>query len=51
MSPNFNELIETLWNVNVYDMFSEERHVCELIETLWNVNRLDLKMPDLQSAN
>ena len=38
-AKDFNdELIETLWNVN---MFGNKRHIStlrELIETLWNVN-------------
>ena len=32
------ELIETLWNVNIYNPDSVQIHISELIETLWNVN-------------
>ena len=32
------ELIETLWNVNVKKLGRIARGVFELIETLWNVN-------------
>ena len=32
------ELIETLWNVNISDLFLLLQLVYELIETLWNVN-------------
>ena len=32
------ELIETLWNVNLYEDTSISFLMSELIETLWNVN-------------
>ena len=32
------ELIDTLWNVNVFSEFAPSRLRCELIDTLWNVN-------------
>ena len=32
------ELIETLWNVNLFMRFSRWTTYDELIETLWNVN-------------
>ena len=35
---DFNELIETLWNVNDSDHATEDDGTDELIETLWNVN-------------
>ena len=34
------ELIDTLWNVNVYYMHQIPRQYKELIDTLWNVNSL-----------
>ena len=35
----FDELIETLWNVNTKDINLDSIYNKELIETLWNVNR------------
>ena len=32
------ELIETLWNVNFFNLFANAKTNLELIETLWNVN-------------
>ena len=32
------ELIETLWNVNEFDIRFSNMPAYELIETLWNVN-------------
>ena len=32
------ELIDTLWNVNVYHHVEHIRFLLELIDTLWNVN-------------
>ena len=34
----YNELIETLWNVNSNDYEELAQEQNELIETLWNVN-------------
>ena len=33
-----SELIDTLWNVNVYPKTEEKYLASELIDTLWNVN-------------
>ena len=33
------ELIDTLWNVNLHTMTTRYRQILELIDTLWNVNR------------
>ena len=33
-----NELIDTLWNVNIHCFQTIKIIVCELIDTLWNVN-------------
>ena len=33
-----NELIDTLWNVNLLTWFLMMKWNCELIDTLWNVN-------------
>ena len=38
----FEELIETLWNVNVFAPVIRFAPAQELIETLWNVNKLEL---------
>ena len=38
-SSNF-ELIETLWNVNLYNYYCNKSIDNELIETLWNVNEV-----------
>ena len=35
----FRELIDTLWNVNLYDQVLAKKTNVELIDTLWNVNR------------
>ena len=32
------ELIDTLWNVNMYTSRTHKIKMCELIDTLWNVN-------------
>ena len=32
------ELIDTLWNVNLFEISSSSLHIIELIDTLWNVN-------------
>ncbi len=32
------ELIDTLWNVNDYEVFNLTKKEQELIDTLWNVN-------------
>ena len=32
------ELIETLWNVNIFSIIEPNSIMMELIETLWNVN-------------
>ena len=34
------ELIDTLWNVNLFEISSSSLHIIELIDTLWNVNEL-----------
>ena len=34
------ELIDTLWNVNDYEVFNLTKKEHELIDTLWNVNRM-----------
>ena len=34
------ELIDTLWNVNDYEVFNLTKKEQELIDTLWNVNEL-----------
>ena len=38
LPASFVELIETLWNVNVYAHPVQIKCIPELIETLWNVN-------------
>ena len=38
MSFSLNELIDTLWNVNMEIQFFLLMQVPELIDTLWNVN-------------
>ena len=35
-----SELIETLWNVNNFDVRKHVIKKDELIETLWNVNKI-----------
>ena len=37
------ELIDTLWNVNVFEEHNEESFDEELIDTLWNVNKFKIK--------
>ena len=43
------ELIETLWNVNLFDSVAEGISDIELIETLWNVNILAVITASLKS--
>ena len=35
-----SELIETLWNVNLFPYSADDKNSHELIETLWNVNEV-----------
>ena len=35
-----NELIDTLWNVNLQPQWAIGKNFSELIDTLWNVNNL-----------
>ena len=37
-ASSFIELIDTLWNVNDYEVFNLTKKEQELIDTLWNVN-------------
>ena len=34
------ELIDTLWNVNIFTKVTSICHSAELIDTLWNVNNI-----------
>ena len=36
-----DELIDTLWNVNLADNIWVRKLKCELIDTLWNVNLVE----------
>ena len=40
----FNELIDTLWNVNKFGTGGENKWSKELIDTLWNVNIISLAL-------
>ena len=40
-AKDFNELIDTLWNVNTDDSVAIKANKTELIDTLWNVNATD----------
>ena len=44
-----NELIETLWNVNLFTNAFQGVATVELIETLWNVNFHDIRLRMLRN--
>ena len=41
-----DELIDTLWNVNLADNIWVRKLKCELIDTLWNVNLVTMYYED-----
>ena len=46
-----NELIETLWNVNLTGNSTLSLPFSELIETLWNVNLIKSQTTNTQNVN
>ena len=46
-----DELIETLWNVNIYVPVNLILVITELIETLWNVNNFATGSVELKLKN
>ena len=41
------ELIDTLWNVNLFSNHKNNRLLQELIDTLWNVNNCSQPRPSV----
>ena len=45
------ELIDTLWNVNLFNTILNAFEASELIDTLWNVNTVEHEFPLIEKGN